>query len=731
MKLREISWLVAAALLLGACGKKDVATPPDKPADVAEAPGKPIPPPPAPMPEPSVTALSAEERAAKLGFVGYLPQDAGVVMSFYQSTRSFNRIKASKLWGLAELPSGPDQGETAPTGPAALFSREFTIALGKPVGEQAGHLLTLNRRMGYLQARGLAQALAQAAHSGDATSLEASMERYNAEMMAGLLADPESGVALLEQLKMPPLYLAFRITPETREAAAQQLAQLTEFLGMLGDVVEPVDIEKAGQSFTGYKVSGAKISQSMAAGGDNMEPLLDKAMLDRLLAAVAKRDLVVLSGMLGDHAVLFVGSAAEDFNLAPDIGGSLAAGEALAFYDAHAAKDLVAMTYARQDALEQMADAAGGISDMVNGLRDGLAESEGMGDTRDIESLLRLVAEHETALRGLASTEGGGMVAFLEDGLKIESYGGTDSGAVDWNAPNKLASLGDAENVLLFANATGAAAYDEKAKACFEAVIETAYALAMKLSELPLQSPEMTRFKEMAAMFDKKVRPDAVVLWDALRGDAGAALGAETAFLVDLNGSVPTVPGLPQELVDKAKFPRISMIAPVTDRAKLSYAWEGVKRGATGILSTISVMNGQDIPMQKPISSEKNGYTTWFFPLPFFNDDFVPSVTVGEQWFAASTSKNQALDLLARAGKGEARHGLWFAFNFQNLRVFANETLDLLEKHPDAIPLDESDREWIRNLASATEGLEKLTAHSRRENGVLRTSIHFKTLSTD
>lgn len=731
MKLREISWLVAAALVLASCEKKDVVKPPAQPADVVETPAELAPPAPTPKTVPSVTALSPEERASKLGFVGHLPQDAGVVMSFYQTTRSFNRIKASKLWGVAGLPVGTDQAETAPSGPEALFNKEFTIALGKPVGEQTSRLLNLNRRMGYLQIRGLARALAQAARSGDAAGLEASMERYNAEMLAELLADPESGVALLEQLKMPPLYLAFRLTPETREAAAQQLAQLTEFLGMLGDVVEPVEVEKVGQPFAGYKVSGAKLSQSLAADRKTMEPLLDQATLDRLLAAVANRDLVVLSGTVGDHAVLFVGPSTEDFNLAPDTGESLTAGEALAFCDAHAAKDLVAMTYARQDTLKQMIDAAGGFSDMVNGLRDGLAESEGLGDTRDIEALLRMVAEHETALRGLARTEGGGMVAILEDGLKIESYGGADSGAVDWNASNQLASLGDDENVLLFANATGAAAYDEKAKACFEAVMETAYALAMKVSELPLQSPEMTRFKDMATMFDKKLRPDAVVLWDALRGDASTALGAETAFVVDLNGSVPALPGLPQQLVDKAKFPRASMIAPVTDRSKLSSAWQGVNRGATGILSTISEMNGQDIPMQKPISSEKNGYTTWFFPLPFFNDDFVPSVTVGDQWFAASTSKNQALDLLDKAGKGEARQGLWFAFNFQNLRKFANETLDLLEKHPDAIPLDESDRELIRNLSAATEGLEKLTAHSRRESGVLRTSIHFKTLSTD
>jgi hypothetical protein len=727
MKLRGFPWLVVAALALGACGKKDAEKVPQEPEIVMEKPTD-VSAPVAPPPVLSVPTHSAEERASKLGFVRHLPQETGVVMSFYQGIRSINRLRSSKLWGLADLPSGADLAEPAvATGPAALFGAEFTIALGKPVGEQTGHLLTLNRRIGYLQMRGLARILAQASREGDETDLADSMNRYSLETVAELLADPESGVALLERLKMPPLYLAFRTTPETRETSARQIAQLTEFLGMLGDIVEPVETEKAGKPFAGYKISGDKVSESMATNRQNLEQLFEPAMFDRLLAAVAKQDLVVLSGTLGDHVVLFVGSSPDELVLASAVSESLAAGDTLAFCDAHLSKDLVAMTHGRQDVLKQMIDAVRGFSDMVDGLRDGLAESEGLGDTRDIEALLRMVSERETALRGLATTEGGGMVAFLEDGLKIESYGGADSGAVDWIASNKLAGLGDSENVLLFANATGGAAYDEKAKACFEAVVETAYAISMKVSELPLEEPDMVRFKEMVGMFDKKFRPDAVVIWDALRGDASAALGAETALVVDLNGSVPAVPGLPQELVDQAKFPRVSLVSPVVDRAKLASAWQGVNRGASGILAKISVMNGQDIPMQKPISSEKNGYTTWFFPLPFFNDDFVPSVTVGDQWFAASTSKNQALDLLAKAGKGEARQGLWFAFNFQALRVFANETLDLLEKHPDSIQLNESDRKMIRDLAAATEDLEKLTAHSRRENGVLRTSIHLKT----
>ncbi len=723
-------------LALGACRKKEeAAKAPVVPAAV-EAPA--VAPTPTPAPEAKMLALSPEERAAKLGFVQYLPQETEVVMAFHNGSKSAKRIKTSNLWKLiqGEMGIAPDMEEAGespnaepPVGPAALFGEEFTIALGKSLGEQTGNLLTLYRRMGYFQMRSLAAALAEAAKSGDAAVLEGALANpYGTDLIKDLVADPEAGIGLFEKMKMPPMYLAFRTSPDGREAAAQQLAGLTENLGMFGDRVEPVEVEKVGQPFIGHRVSGAKISESLAGDRSGMEAMLEPEMVDRLLAAIAKKDLVVLSGTLGDYAVLFIGSSADDLKFAPGIGESLVATEALAFCDAHVSKDLAAVVYGHKDSIAQMMDATGGLSDMAGGLRDGLAGSEGFGDTRDLEALLRMVVERESSLLQLASTESTGTAVFFEDGLKIESYGGTDNGAVDWKADNRLASLGAGGNVVMFANMTGEAAYDEKMRAYFEALMETAYAMAMKLSELPMKDGEMVRMMGMAGTFNEKFRPDAVALWDALSGDFSAGLGGENALIVDLNGSVPAIPGLPQAVVDEAKFPRITWVAPVTDRAKLASAWQSMNSSASNILARIGEMNGQQIPMQKPISSEKNDYTTWFFPLPFFNDDFVPSVTVGDQWFAASTSKNQALDLLAKAAEGgEARSGLWFVMNFQPLRVFVNETLDLLAKHQEAIPLDGVDQQKIRDLSAAVEDMDKLTVHSRREGGVLRTSMHFKT----
>jgi hypothetical protein len=136
--------------------------------------------------------------------------------------------------------------------------------------------------------------------------------------------------------------------------------------------------------------------------------------------------------------------------------------------------------------------------------------------------------------------------------------------------------------------------------------------------------------------------------------------------------------------------------------------------------------------MQKPMSSKMDSNTTWYFSMPFINDDFVPSVTVGDKWFAASSSKNQALDLIAEAEKGGAtRNGLYLSVNFKKFQTYVRETLEVLkdgtgELLDDASPTEEEIKKFI-GLLDTMDEMEKLTIHARREGGALRTSVHFKT----
>ncbi len=741
------SWLLipAMALGLGACKKKEEAKAPDTKTPVAEA---------VEQVKDAVAAVTGtkiepEERAAKLGFVRHLPMDTEVVLAFYNGTKVASRVKGSKLWKLVQqqmaggaaideediLEPGPEDEaatEDEPTGPAALFGSEFTMAMGKSTGEQVGHLLTLNRRMGYFQMRGLARAFAASVKDGEVASLDESlMSSYGPDLATELLKDPQSGIALLEKAKMPPLYFAFKTKEADLPTAAQQVAAMVANVNMLGEMVEPLSVEISGNQFLGSKILGAKISATLAEDRESMEEELGAATVDQLLAAIAKKDLVVLSGTVGDHVLLFVGASADDLKLAAGLSQSIVSTDSLAFSDEYLTKDFAMLGYGEKAAMDTLILSAGGFSEMTNGLRDGLAGAEGLGDTRDLEALFQLVAEREAALRKLAGNEALGMVGYFEDGLKIESYGGSDNGMVDWKSSNQLGHLGDSEDVVLFADLTGDAAYDEKARAYFEALFETAYALSMKVADLPLEGEEMAQFQGMAKLFDTKFRPDMAALWDAFSNDFGDSLGHESALVVDFKGGAPAVPGVPAKLLDEAKIPRISLISPVTDRAKLTASWEKMNTTLTGTLAKISEITGEDIPMQKPMSSERGGNTTWFFPMPFLTDDFVPSVTVGDKWFAASTSKNHALDLIAKAeAGGKSRDGFWFSMNFKALEKYAGETLKLVEENAEAMsgaPLEASDRKLAADAIAVLGDLDKLTVHSRRESGVLRSSVHFKT----
>jgi hypothetical protein len=772
---KRANWLLisAMALGLGACGKKEEVKAPDAPAAVAEASPKEAP---VPAPVANAPKIGAEERAAKLGFAKHLPQDTEVVLSFYNGSKTADRVMNSKIWKLVQAEMGgglgmggldeemeeldieapeaeqadevpedaagpggdPDAtadgpaGDEPEVGPAALFGTEFTLAMGKPTGEQMGNLLNFSGRMNYFQMRNLAKSFVAMVKSGDMSRLEAAADdQMGVQSIKDLMSDPQSGMAAIDKAKMPPIYMAFRTTQDQREGAAMEVASMIENLNMMGPMVEPVKFEVAGSSFEGAKVIGAKIAATMKEERESMEEEMDAATVDKLIAAVEKKDLIVVSGTVGEYVVLFMGGSSDDLKLAPTPADSLVSGEALAFTDSYISKDITALVYGQKEAMNTITQSTGGIADLTNGLRDGLSGTEGLGNTRDLEAMLQIVAEREAALRKLASTDATGMVAFFEEGLKIESFGGTDIGMVDWKASNKLSHLGDSEDVLMFADVSVDAGYDEKSRDYLEALMETGYAMAMKFTELPMENEEMAQFKGMAKTIDEKFRPDMIALWDAFDKDFGSSLGNESALVVDLKGAAPAIPGVSQEIVDKAKVPRISFISPVTDRAKLTGSWTKMNTTITGALAKISELTGADMPMQKPLSSEKNGNITWFFPMPFFTDDFLPSVTVGDKWFVASSSKLQALDLITKADAGgESRNGVWFCMNFQTLRKYADETFKLVDENAETLmgsPLTAKQKKSVTEAISILGDLDKLTVHSRREGAVMRGSIHFKT----
>jgi hypothetical protein len=735
MKLRPL-WLVipACALVATSCKKEEASTSAPAPSTAASGVATPETP-----PETPAITLSAEERAAKFGIVKHLPKETESLFTVYNGSDIAKRFKKTQIWKLIQEEGGivgEDETDEGPSGVGALLGREVFIASGKGSSEQVGHLLQLNRRFSFFQGKLFASMMALAA-AGDSAS--AASAQLGSELPLELLNDPESGVALLDKLTMPPLYVGFKTAEADREQVATQVATVVGYLQMAGDqFIEPVEFESAGGKFNGYRILGEALSAELDRDRDSVAKDIGDENASKLIAAIAKKKLVIASGTVGEYVIFFMGANESDCQLVTDPNEGFAASQDLGFADAYAEKELMALAYNADAFAKQLAGAGDGIKDMVAGFRDGIANAEGLGETRDIQAMLQLVVDRGTALEKLTTGDTTGIVSFFEEGLKVETFGGVDSGAVDWKAENRLGALGKADDVAIFANFTSDAAYDEKAMDYAESLVETGYAIAKQFSANPklAENPDFVQFQQGFAMFDAKFRVDVVNIIDALRGDLADGVGKESAIVVDMKGGVPTVPGLPQEVVDQGKFIRASWISPVVDRSKIQSSWTKINDSTTNVLKTVTEMGFGEIPMQKPLSSEKDEFKTWFFPMPFFNDDFVPSVTVSDKWFVASTSKTHAVELgTAAEASSSTGSGITITVNFDPIRKFGSDWLKLVDENSEKLFGDNESglEEFNDSKVQIEKGLkvieewEKFDATLRREGGRLRGSLHFKT----
>jgi hypothetical protein len=731
------SVLPASALVLSSCGKKEQEAAAAAPGEVVPAVTAPAAEE-APAPAPAVKALSPGERAAMLGIVGRLSKDTESVMALYDGQEIVKRLRSLRAWQLVrdiaeeEGQGDPEAEITEGAAEAGKFiGQEIFIATGKGTTPQFANLMKLSQRSNYYQMRVMTQSFAAAAKAGDLSVMEDS----GTEVMEELAKELGKEMAMVESALMPPVLLGLKAVDAEALAEAQQgLAGTLDSLPMfMPEGLSPVEFTKGGVAFKGYKLAGSFVAEQVAAGREAIEETLEPADVDRLIEALKTKDLVLAHGALDNYLMVYLGNGEDACPLVESVEDSLAANDGIAFVDGYQGKKLAGFVYGEQGLAKTAV--AGSLKDLALGVRDGLAGSDAFGDTRELASLLEMVGEKEDALLGLAKTDALGGLIVLEEGVKFELFGGTDRGAADHAAAHQLAGLGGGEDVLLFSNWVATPEYSKRAREYGEVIVESAYAMAEKVAGLEMEgSDEFVQFQQGFGLFNEKFRADTLGLWDAL-ATADSGLGAETALVVDLKGALPPLPGVPQELVDGGRFVRASLVSPVTDRAKLAESWGKLDGSLKNIFKTVSEMSGEEIPMQKPISSEKNGLMTYFFSFPFFNDDFLPSVTVSDKWFIASTSKLQALDLAAAADQAAGpRTGAWLELDFDALRKFTGEWVDLLEKNgeavlggPDEFAEFKEQLPRIRKGLEALEEFDQLSVSERREGGQLRTSLHFKT----
>ncbi|MEE2624319.1 MAG: hypothetical protein VYA46_08830 [Verrucomicrobiota bacterium] len=712
---------------------------------------------PAPAPAGDLAAV-----AKATGFARLMPNTTHAYIGIYDGKGFVDEIRKSALLKLAEeqlgenlLGGNPDFDlENLEENPevqmiTALLGEEIFLGVGNDVSGQLSNLVAFNESYSRHSMKALVQtATAFLTGEGpDENNPEAALQASLMPLLGGLIGDPKGGMGVLEKAQMPPLTLGFKVSDEEKrgqlfEIAAQGIGAMLEEIGPDGEgFAEAVNLERAGSKFTGLRIKGEELVASMPPDvKEGLAQFMDAATVDKLMKILESKNIVVAIGVHENYLVGFLGSSADDLQIAASPAESLLSRPEAAFMKSFAGKRLLSFATVSKE-LQDSSKGRSIFGSMATGLKEGLAETEAFGDLQDLEVLLGLIAEQERAILNLHTFTPGGSVAFLEEGLKIEVFGGAEVPNVDLDTPRRYAGLGKDDGVFLFANWVSNPSYTEKALEYVETLGQTIYLAARQLARMDLPDEIAADFEEMTdgfGMFDEQIRPHFLELWSGLRGDLVAGLGEEGAVVVDLKGALPTVPGLPQLVVDEGKAPRIAMLAPIKDKKKLGDSWDNAEKALNGILKIVSEMTGENIPMQRPMSSEKNDLKTWFFPFPFQTDDFVLNVSVDEKNFFASTSKSYIQDLSAKLEKAEvdpAAKGAYFNVNFAALNAYLNDWIKLLEEKQDDIfgegsPDAEDIMEALPMVKKAVAGLGELKnirGHTRKEDGVLRTSVHFRT----
>jgi len=707
--------------------------------------------------QPAVEAAPAVDLTAvaqATGFAKYLPATTQAYAGVFDGKGFIEGLRGSAIVQLFEEQvqdnGDPDFSlenlEEAPEAQMAfaLLGEEIFLGVGQGAPLQTTNLVGINESTTrhwakFIVKMGEANLSGEGEFGNDPSALMM-------PLIAGILGDPKAGIGSLEKAQMPPVTIGFKISDEDMrgqlfETVAQGIGAMLEEVGPDGEgFAEAINVERAGSKFTGLKIVGEKLVAALPPDAkEGLAQFLDAATVDKLIGILESKDLVLAVGVHDNYLVGFIGSSADELQIAGSPAESILSRPEAAFMKSYAGKKLLGLMTISKELQESITKEASLFGSLAAGLREGLAETKVFGDTQDIEALLELVVEQERGLLSMQSYTPSGVVAFLEDGLKIEGHGGSTMPELDLDTPRNYAGLAEGEGVFLFANQVASRDYLEKGFEYLDTLGQTAYLGAKQAArmQVPDAPGDLEDFQGGFAMFDEKIRPHLLELWSGLRGDLVSGLGNEGAILVDLGGEFPTVPGLPQLVVDEGKAPRLALLALARDKEKLQSSWVNVDKALNGILKVISEMTGENIPMQKPMSSEKNELKTWFFPFPFQSDDFVLNVSVDEKNVYASTSKSFVQALSAKMEEGEvdpAAKGAYFKVDFTALNDYVNGWLKLLEDNKDEIfgeasPAAEDFMEGLpiaKQVLAAFGELKGITGHIRKEDGVIRSSLHFK-----
>ncbi|HEX2749512.1 MAG TPA: hypothetical protein VHM91_16000 [Verrucomicrobiales bacterium] len=435
-------------------------------------------------------------------------------------------------------------------------------------------------------------------------------------------------VGVVADADVPPLLIALN-AGSARTAIDDKLKSAMAALPPeAAKMLEPGSFKVDGKyEFQTLKLTASKAMPPEAAEG--VKAQLGQLLGDPAKGAAAAEKLLAKTvefswGWVDDTLVLAIGKDHSHVKMVAASEGVLSLPELSSRAAAWQGKSPVSLSYSSLKTNQAVADALRGLKETIFVMMQSGAGTSPIPLGGLIADLKKLSARADELwpLKVTASAA----AAWWDGGLHVESFGGFVTDAYDSSKPLTYGSLAGPATVLLSEGRVNEAA-SNKAFAFLEEAAGTLWT-SFQTNIKPNLPPDA----QTGVSMGESVLPLVKETWKNLQ-IFRSALGSESALLVNLDGTMPPLPNVPEEL-KSMKFPRILAVSDLKDRAKLGEAWSGFSKVFEALTALTTGAKGTPEPVEK----KEGALTLWGLPLPNDQGDLWPHTAVSGTRFYIGTS---------------------------------------------------------------------------------------------
>ena len=445
-------------------------------------------------------------------------------------------------------------------------------------------------------------------------------------------------IPALAKCDIPPMFFAYKAV-KAKADIDQGLGMAVALLGM-----KPVPGLAAGTfkltdkyDFQNITLDAGKLiadTQEEMIRAQFAEMLGDEGKAKQTLEMLKKKHIEIAWGWVGDYLIISLGSDHAHIKFAASEADSALAIPAVASRAAEfAGKKPLSLGFVSAAMLEKIhgkvefADKFKKLSDELSTLLKPESIAAMQADVKKFET--KLQAMHHAKFDPMVS------VSYWDGGIHGEVFGGAQPSALDGSKPLAFASLLTPSS-FIFADSRSNPANDGKVADLLEDAAGILWNWYDKYGKEMVPPDE----RQGAQMAETLALPMVKEVWGSTRKLA-KALGNESAFILDLNGTMPKLPNLPPEIAD-GKIARIAWVAELKDRAGVSDAW-------TGFSKIVKQLSAFAPGVTDPVMKKDGDVELHFIELPVPTGDLLPHIAISKDRWIISTSPSLTKEITSKS----------------------------------------------------------------------------------